>query len=175
MIPTDVPTESGPRRSSPAPREVAALATDAARRPIVAAEVTLRVGAAGLSVAMGAIHLVLWQDGVRHASIVGPLFLLNVAGGFALAAAVLISPRRLLAGAASLNGLFNAGTLVALFIAIGHGLFGFHASWQAPHIASAIAVEAAGIAVSALLVLLTHNRFRRSTSAAVQRTAAPVR
>ena len=151
------------------------MATDAAHRRILAAEVTLRVAAAGLSVAMGVIHLVLWQDGVRHASIVGPLFLLNVIGGFALAAAVLVTPRRLLAGIASLNALFNAGTLLALFVAIGHGLFGFHASWQAPHIASAIAVEAAGIAVSALLVLLAHNRFRRSTSAVVRRTTVPVR
>ena len=151
------------------------MTTDAADRRIVAAEVTLRVAAAGLSVAMGAIHLVLWQDGVGHASIVGPLFLLNVIGGFALAAAVLVAPRRLLVGVASLIAVFNAGTLVALFVAIVHGLFGFRSSWQAPHVASAIAVETAGIAVSALHVLLSHTWFCRSTGAVVRRTAVPAR
>jgi hypothetical protein len=76
---------------------------------------------------MGFVHLRLWQIGVCHVHIIGPLFLVNLIGGVALAVALLAVPRRWLALVAAATAVCLAGTLAALFVSAWWGLFGFHA------------------------------------------------
>ncbi len=135
-----------------------------------AVEVAGRLIVAGLSAAMGIIHLRLWEIGVRHIHIIGPLFLVNLVGGLILALAVLAVPRRGLAVVAVAAAAFLAGTLVALFISIGWGLFGFHAEWQAPFIASALAVESAGVVAGGTLSALSFRLLPARLRSAVGRS-----
>ncbi|MBL0886776.1 hypothetical protein [Myceligenerans indicum] len=54
-----------------------------------AATVWRWIGAVGV-LASAAVHLVLWFQGYRDLEVVGPLFLLNAAGGVVLAVAILV-------------------------------------------------------------------------------------
>ncbi len=82
----------------------------------------LRLVAAGLLAATGAIHLDLYLTGYRTIPTIGWLFLLQVIAAFLLAAAVLISGSRLVALAAA--G-FAIATLAGYLLSIWFGLFGF--------------------------------------------------
>ena len=126
----------------------------------------LRVAGAGLLVAMGWIHLYLWNDGYRDISWIGPLFLGNVVGAFTLALAVLLTPTRWLAAASGLGALLQAGTLGALVLTVQVGLFGFVESTRAELFWQTVWVEAIGAVVLAVLALLTVPRSRRAPGAA---------
>jgi hypothetical protein len=140
------------RTTSPHPAPPAARRV---RRALAAVgEVLLRVAVAGLTIAMASIHLVLWQDGIRSAPTVGPLFMVCTVAGYVVAAAVLVSPRRLVGVVAAAAGLLNAATLAAFGIAIHWGLFGFHSSLGAPHATLALGVESAAVVCSAALCAL---------------------
>ncbi|MEW2401256.1 hypothetical protein [Streptomyces sp. NPDC046862] len=117
--------------------------------------VALRLVAAGTAVAMGAIHLDLWNDGYRYLDKIGPLFLLNAIGAGLLALALLITPTRFLPVLATLGALFTAGTLLALIVSITHGLFGFQESIDANLVQPTLAVEAAGCVTLVALALLS--------------------
>lgn len=82
----------------------------------------LRLAGASLLLATGGIHLDLYLTGYRHIPTIGPLFLLQVAAAFPLAALVLAVPRRLvaLAGAG-----FALSTLGGYISSLWVGLFGF--------------------------------------------------
>jgi predicted lipoprotein with Yx(FWY)xxD motif len=82
----------------------------------------LRLPAAGLLAATGAIHLDLYLTGYRTIPTIGWLFLLQVISAFLLAAAVLVSGSRLVALAAA--G-FAIATLAGYLLSIWVGLFGF--------------------------------------------------
>ncbi|WKX69317.1 hypothetical protein [Streptomyces sp. XD-27] len=116
----------------------------------------LRLTGAGLTAAMGAIHLHLWDDGYRDLRWIGVLFLLNAIGAGLLAVALLAVPTRYLAVAAALGALFTAGTLAGLFISLTSGLLGFHESLAAPLVKPTIVVEATGCLTLAMLALLAH-------------------
>ncbi|HEV7828703.1 MAG TPA: hypothetical protein VGP04_07590 [Pseudonocardiaceae bacterium] len=106
-----------------------------------------RLLGAGLTGAMGWIHLQLWLDGYREVPVVGILFLLNAIGAVALATALLLAPGRLLGAAAVVTAVFTAGTLAGLVLSLTVGLFGVHESLQTPLVAATLIVESAGVLV----------------------------
>lgn len=67
------------------------------------------------------VHLDLWAEGFRQVRIVGPLFLLNAAGGLVIALALLLW-RHWLPALAAFG--FGAATLGAYWISVTVGLFG---------------------------------------------------
>lgn len=83
----------------------------------------LRVGGAGLLLAIGAIHLDLWITGYRHIGTVGELFLVQVVVSFLLAIAVLVTRRWYVAAGASL---FAVGTLLGYELFRLTTILGFH-------------------------------------------------
>ncbi len=110
------------------------------------AMLVLRVAGAALLIWVGAIHLHLWSEGYRHIPTVGPSFLVDAIGGFALAALLLVWPRLL-------AGLLGAGymltTLAGLVISINIGLFGFRESSSASFVVESMVLEILGAAVLA--------------------------
>lgn len=71
------------------------------------------------------IHLEMWATGFRNIPVIGPLFLLNAAGGLVLGVALLVGRYRLVALAAA--G-FGAATLAAFTVSATVGLFGVQES-----------------------------------------------
>lgn len=122
-------------------------------RPIMARlfPVLARVIAAGLTVAMGAIHLVLWFDGYGDIPVIGVLFLLNSIGAGVLTLALLAAPTRMLALVAVLGAVFTAGTLGALVLSLTTGLFGYREILGIPIINTTLVVESAGTLILAAL------------------------
>jgi hypothetical protein len=113
--------------------------------------VVLRVVGALLLAAAGGIHLYLWSTGYDSIDWIGPLFLVNAAGGFVLAVAVLIAPRRLLFWPAGAGALLQAGTLGGLILSSTVGLFGFVESSAASYYWESVIVESIGFVVLAAL------------------------
>jgi predicted lipoprotein with Yx(FWY)xxD motif len=107
----------------------------------------LRLTAAGLLAATGAIHLDLYLTGYRTIPTIGWLFLLQVISAFVLAAAVLVSGSRLvaLAGAG-----FGLATLAGYLLSIWFGLFGFKEIRTTAGIVAGV-IEIATFAVLAFL------------------------
>jgi len=85
-------------------------------------QLALRLAGAALLVATGAIHLDLYLTGYRHIPKIGPAFLLQVITAFALAAAVLLIRRPLVAAA---GAGFAVSTLGGYLLALSVSLFGF--------------------------------------------------
>ncbi|MGY1771834.1 hypothetical protein [Blastococcus sp. SYSU D00813] len=131
----------------------------AASRPLL---LLLRIAGAALLVAMAWIHLDLWGDGYRTIEWIGPLFVVNVVAGAAMALAVLLAPERWLSAVAALGALLMAGTLGALFLSVWVGLFGFQESTRAELFWETVWVEAGGTVVLALLAVLALPRQRVS-------------
>jgi hypothetical protein len=123
------------------------------------AGLVLRTAGAGLLVWVAAIHLHLWSEGYRYIPTVGPLFLADAIGGFALAAALLVWPRLL-------TGLLGTGymlsTLGGLIISINLGLLGFQESTTAPFVVESIVLEILGAAVLAAWVAVAASVGSRS-------------
>lgn len=95
------------------------------------------------AVAMSAsVHLHLWLDGYSGIATIGPLFLLQAIGGYALAIAILVLRRPVvaLAGAGYL-----LATMAGFLLSVNVGLFGFRDTWSAPWATTAFAVEAVGV------------------------------
>jgi hypothetical protein len=116
--------------------------------------VLLRVVGALLLAAAGGIHLYLWSTGYDSIDWIGPLFLVNAVGGFVLAVAVLIAPRRLLFWPAGAGALLQAGTLGGLILSSTVGLFGFVESSAASYYWESVIVESIGFVVLAALAAL---------------------
>ncbi|MGP3979783.1 hypothetical protein [Streptomyces sp. KR80] len=115
----------------------------------------LRLAGSGLTAAMAAIHLHLWNDGYRNLDTIGELFLLNGVVGGLLALVLLIAPGRSLGVTAALGALFTAGTLGALLLALTSGIFGWRETVDAPWVTTTIGVESAGTVVLTTLALLS--------------------
>jgi hypothetical protein len=98
----------------------------------------LRILVAAAVLVSGAVHLILWADGVRDLSVIGPLFLLNAVAALVIAGAVLFwrtwLPLLMAAG-------FGASTLVAFAISATVGLFGVHESWTGGYVVTANVAE----------------------------------
>lgn len=97
--------------------------------------------AAAVLVSAG-VHLTMWFNGVRHQHVVGPAFLLNVAGALVIAALLVRwrhwAPLLLAAG-------FGVSTLGGFVIAATVGLFGVHDHWTGGYVWTATASEVVAI------------------------------
>ncbi|MER7461933.1 hypothetical protein [Streptomyces sp. NPDC097981] len=125
------------------------------------AVLALRLLGAGLTAAMAAIHLRLWATGYADLHVIGVLFLLNGIGGALLALALAAAPARHLGAVAALTGLFTAGTLAGLVLALTSGLFGFTESPDAELVRPTLVVESAGAVTLAALAVLARGRAPR--------------
>lgn len=97
------------------------------------------------------VHLQLWVEGVRDVALVGPMFLLHVVAGLAVAVAVLAwrHPLPLLAAAA-----LELGTLAAFIVSATVGLLGVHETWAGtPQRTAALAEVVAVLTAAAALAV----------------------
>jgi hypothetical protein len=124
------------------------------RRPRSVLLMAARLLGAGLTAAMGLIHLRLWLDGYREIPIIGTLFILNAIFSGVLAMVLLTVPARLRAPAAFITALFTAGTLAGLIASLTIGLFGVQEILQAPLVVATLIVEPVGMLVLLLLAVL---------------------
>lgn len=96
------------------------------------------------------VHLKLWLDGFDSIPWIGPLFMLNVAAGFALAVAVLAWRHWLpLVGAVG----FGAATLLAFALSATVGLFSVHETWTGTYQVTAALAELVSV-VGGVVALL---------------------
>jgi hypothetical protein len=128
------------------------------------------VAGAGLLVAMGAIHLHLYQLGYSSVPTIGPLFLANAVLGGLGALAVLLAPSRWLVPVTAAGALLQLGTLGALVLSLTVGIFGFEETFAAPLVGWTIAVESLGF-----LVLAVHAAYEGPTFLAAVRGRPPRR
>jgi hypothetical protein len=110
---------------------------------------------AALLLAVGGSHLVLWFVGYGEIPRIGVSFLVNAAGALLLAALMIAVRARHLAVTAALGGLFIAGTLGALTLALTVGLFGFVDELTTPLVPTTLVLELAGIVVLAATAVVT--------------------
>ena len=124
---------SARRAASPRHRRVH-LHRDPAEIPLL----LLRLASVGLLIAVGWVHLHLWQAGYRQISTIGPLFLVAGVGTPILAVAMLARPSRFV-------GLVGLGTVMGilggLIVSINVGLFGFTESLSSPFAVESIVLE----------------------------------
>jgi predicted lipoprotein with Yx(FWY)xxD motif len=114
----------------------------------------LRVAGAGLLAATAAIHLDLYLTGFKNIPTIGPLFLLQIIAGFALAVAVLATGNQV---AAALGAGFAVATLGGYLLSIWVGLFGFTEVRTTAGIVAGI-IEVAAFAVLGLLAVTPAGR-----------------
>ena len=114
---------------------------------------------AGFLVWSGVIHLMLWSDGYKDISVIGPLFL--VQGIATIVLAVVIVAFRWLALLAA-GAVAGVATAVGLLLSVNVGLFGYTETLAVPYAELSLAVE-----FTAAFVLLV--------AACVLALAAPVR
>ena len=130
------------------------MSAPAHRRSATPLVLVLRILGAALLAGTGWIHQHLWAAGYDTIAWIGPLFLLDAIGGFVLAAAVLLAPRRLLVWPAAAGALLEIGTLGGLVLSSTIGLFGFVESTAAELYWQSVAVEIAGFVVLVALAAL---------------------
>lgn len=111
---------------------------------------SLRYSAAMAVLASVAIHLTLWFQGMRAVHVIGPAFLVNVAGGLVIATLLVRWPHP---GAGVLSACFGAATLGAFTMASTIGLFGDHERWEGFSVFAAATVEIFAI-VAGLMIML---------------------
>ncbi|BCJ30397.1 hypothetical protein [Actinocatenispora sera] len=97
------------------------------------------------------IHLEMWATGFRNIPVIGPLFLLNTAGGLVLGIALLVGRYRLVALAAAL---FGAATLAAFTVAATTGLYGVQESLSGAPERLSVVAESVAIVGGVLLATL---------------------
>jgi hypothetical protein len=114
---------------------------------------------AGFLVWSGVIHLILWSDGYKDISVIGPLFLVQAIGCIILAVAIVALRWLALIAAGAVAGV---ATAVGLLLTASVGLFGYTESLTVPYADLSLAVE-----FTAAFVLLV--------SACVLALAAPSR
>jgi len=114
----------------------------------------LRYPAAALVLVVGLVHLQQYVDFISDVDTIGWLFLLNAAGGAGLAVALLWPDRNLSRLAAAGGLVLCIGSLVAIVLAMGGGIFGYQEpSWRGPVVLAVIAEVAALPALVGYLVL----------------------
>ncbi len=100
----------------------------------------LRYVAAALVLVVGLVHLQQYVDFISEVETIGWTFLLNAAGGAGLFVALLWRERPLRQLAAVGGIALCVGSLVAIVLAMGGGIFGYQEpSWRGPVVLSVIA------------------------------------
>ena len=136
-------------------RRPAALQSRIARWTVLALTGT----GAGFLVWSAVIHLMLWSDGYKDISVIGPLFLVQAIASIVLAVVIVAFRWLALIVAGAVAGV---ATAVGLLLTASVGLFGYVESLTVPYAALSLAVE-----FTAAFVLLV--------AAIVLALAAPVR
>src|ERR1700761_9097851 len=101
---------------------------------------------AGFLVWSAVIHLMLWSDGYKDISVIGPLFLVQAIAGIVIAVAMVALRWLALLAVGAVTGV---ATAVGLLLSVNVGLFGFTESLAVPYAELSLAVE-----FTAALVLL---------------------
>jgi hypothetical protein len=93
---------------------------------------------AGFLVWSGVIHLMLWSDGYKDISVIGPLFLVQGIACIVLAVAIVALRWLALIVAGAVAGV---ATAVGLLLTVNVGLFGYTESLSVPYAELSLAVE----------------------------------
>src|ERR1700728_4573091 len=93
---------------------------------------------AGFLVWSGVIHLMLWSDGYKDISVIGPLFLVQAIVCIALAVAIVALRWLALLAIGAATGV---ATAVGLLLSVNVGLFGYKESLAVPYAELSLAVE----------------------------------
>lgn len=112
-----------------------------------AAVLALAATGGGFLVWSAVIHLILWADGYKDISVVGPLFLVQAIACILLAVAIVAFRWLVLLAAGAVAGV---ATAVGLLLSVHIGLFGYTESLAVPYAVLSLAVE-----FTAAFVLLT--------------------
>ena len=112
-----------------------------------------RIFTAAVVLVSAAVHLYLWFDVFHDEDVVGPAFLMNVAGGAAIAV-LLVRWRHWVPPLLAVG--FGVSTLGAFIIAATVGLFGVHEHWQGWAVWTAAASEVLAIAGGVLVLWQEH-------------------
>jgi hypothetical protein len=135
------------------------LAGPGSVRPRVAgwAVTILAVAGAALLVWSGIIHLMLWNDGYRDISVIGPLFLAQGIGAIVIAGAIVVLRRLLVlaAGAVTL-----AATAIGLLLSVHVSLFGYRETLAISYAGLSLTVEFTGAAILAVAAAILAVRGR---------------
>ncbi|TVZ03040.1 hypothetical protein EAS64_21530 [Trebonia kvetii] len=115
-------------------RRPGALNSQIARWAVLALTTT----GAGFLVWSGVIHLMLWSDGYKDISVIGPLFLLQGIASIVIAVAVVAFRWLALLVIGAVTGV---ATAVGLLLSVNVGLFGFTESLASPYAELSLAVE----------------------------------
>ena len=103
-----------------------------------AAVLVLAAIGAGFLVWSGVIHLMLWSDGYKDISVIGPLFLVQGIASIVIAVAIVAFRWLALLAAGAVAGV---ATAVGLLLSVDVGLFGFTESLSVPYAELSLAVE----------------------------------
>ena len=115
-------------------RRPGALQSRIARWTVLALTAT----GAGFLVWSGVIHLMLWSDGYKDISVIGPLFLVQGIVSIILGVAIVAFRWLALLAAGAVAGV---ATAVGLLLSVYVGLFGFQESLSVPYAELSLAVE----------------------------------
>jgi hypothetical protein len=115
-------------------RRPAALESRIARAAVLAAAGT----GGGFLVWSAVIHLMLWSDGYKDISVIGPLFLVQSIASIILAVAIVAFRWLALLAAGAVAGV---ATAVGLLLSAYAGLFGYTESLSVPYATLSLAVE----------------------------------
>ncbi len=136
-------------------RRPGTLSSRVARLTVLALAAT----GAGFLVWSAVIHLMLWSDGYKDISVIGPLFLVQAIASIVLALAIVALRWLALLAAGAVAGVATAG---GLLLSANVGLFGFTESLSVPYATLSLAVEftAAFLLLVATAVLALAQRAR---------------
>jgi hypothetical protein len=110
----------------------------------------IRLLAAIAVLVSAAVHLYLWQDGMKDVDVIGPAFMLNAVGG-AVIAVLLLAWRHWIPSFLTLG--FGLSTLGGFIISATVGLFGVQEQWQGWPVWTAAVSEVVAIVTGAWLLL----------------------
>lgn len=117
---------------------------------------TMRAIAAVAVLVSAAVHLYLWNEGVKDDDLIGPAFMLNAVGG-AVIAVLLLAWRHWIPPLLAVG--FGASTIAAFVVSATVGLFGFESTWEGWEVWTALVSELIAIVVG-LQLLLADNPMR---------------
>ena len=93
---------------------------------------------AGFLVWSAVIHLMLWSDGYKNISVIGPLFLIQAIAGIVIALAIVALRWLALLAVGAVTGVATAaGLLLSVYV----GLFGYTETLSVPYATLSLAVE----------------------------------
>ncbi len=126
------------------------------------AVLVLAATGAGFLAWSAVIHLMLWSDGYKDISVIGPLFLVQAIVGAVLAVAIVAFRWLALLAAGAAAGV---ATAAGLLLSVHVGLFGYTESLAVPYAELSLAVEfTAAFALLAAVCVLALARHDRTAS-----------